>query len=1106
MKNLIVWLIAILIAVDPILLAQAQDPVRSGESAQQIPAIVQELSDQMEAAGENDHPQAAKVDSFSFLRQKIRIVQGEKTQTYAIESAPEFAGVGNFDSEVKIDFNASTRTLSLVAESKKTTVYHEFENMDVVAYGRDGEILTVIERNGQVWASDMALAVTQAFRGPLPMVKLLQLPTHLLDGSIRANYLTRGLTPQNIRSDAIVPEDVSKDVFTAGDLVVSNGKEIVAILDRDVMRTQLYTSEMVLSILASVIAPSEQNARILNEIIQNKPNVTETQDYQDLSEVEKEVMRSLKVEKIQELIARATVNQQAVQERRDKFRQEQWKISNKNLRDQAAREIEEQAEAANVFEAAVKKIYQLADKSRPSKVELEKQLASENLSPDWMKLTERQLEAHIKQRLIGGLKTRTLKMIKVILGGGGAALAGKGLINGNGPSWAVHAINTLYEDYWPAVLRDAAYRITLFKSWLMIGSFMPAVYVMGTLAARAFFPSWSAQKVQAKMGMMIYGVVSRPFFLYLARLARQPNFVAAMQKGINPFRKITNENGETYRAGFTNPLLVGQAKQKQILDRRRELDKAAKSEGRTESLAFALAAMTFAETADVDPATLVLLASKNGLSEETVTKINSDKKLQVEWYRIAAELADQLEEFSEMKGQNLDRLPEAQLREAFVLASRVASEIRTVQANSKARTILGDLKRAWNRLGKKTLKASGNFGVQEARFLMKTEPSPYVANQYWRRVFIDYQLTALQMGALGARADLAIPGDLAADPNGPLYTNRGHLTDMVEDLRINNVNIPAEMALVYQREAAIRATEYMPIQEMTLRGEIKSDALMRGLWLWVKGAANLKEAKYKDVYFRELVKGFKTIQAVMLFSIASRVFIGDQTLVVAALATTYVWIWMKWKYNWPWAIINRGNESYEVAIETQRREFMNLKVDLDQALKLDQSRETAESYVRLVEYSRQQKADLPPYLADFESEIRDLLATDPTPAQFEEASRLLRENSAALIDHLLKNPVVPTQGNQKILKLATIIGSVSTTFLASGLFADSFRDYSTMEWFGKIGYVSAMSALIYTGIYVGETWALPAAINKWKILKNRWQGNDNQPRNPIGHSCFGVLN
>jgi len=996
-RRLITWILVITLIANPIFLARAETPQAD------VPSEFQQLSVELEAAGPGDFPSRPQKDAFSLLRQKIRVVRNDSVKTYDTINPPDIPGIGNFDNEVAVEFDSNTKTLSFVLKGK-ITIYHDFENMDVLAFERDREILTIVERSGQAWAIDTGLAASLAFRGPLPMIQLLKISPHLLEGKIKASYLTRGVKPRAIRSDALLPLGAEqKSVLTAGDLAIYNEHELVALLDRDVIRNQLYTSELVLSILATVITPNSENLKIISDVTKEQPLVfpAALKNKKDLSDLEKEVLGSISPEKLQALLSRGLVNNSAWGERRDKFTIEQWQ--------------------------------------------------TKDLANHWNRLKSEPPDRRIKNKLFKNLTSKALKLFTVILAGTGAVLAAQGLIDGNGPAWAVRAVNDLYVNYWPEVLKDSVYRVTLLKSSLLMASFVPAVYVMGALAGRVLFPGWSAQKAQAKIGMILYGLMSRPFFHYLADLARQPNFITAMQKGINPFKKIKTAEGETFRAGWVNPILTGEKKSEQVNKHRDVLNQLANSARKKETLAYALAAMTFAAEAGTDPATLLLLASQNGFDSTNFEKLKTPES-QSQWYRIARELVGELEDLASLRGQNQDLLTREQLSEAFLIASRTAEKINRIE-NSRFKTLLLDFKHAWQQLGSRTLRGIGNYSVEEGKFLFKAEPSDMVANQYWRQFMIDFELTVAQMGIFGARSDLTAPADLAADASGPLYTNRGYLVDLLEDLKIDNVIIPATLALVFQKAAVIRDHSYAPIQEHLLKGENKSDSFLRGMWTWMKAASNLQQAGYGAIYVRELVKSLKTIQAIFVFSVASRIFIGDQSLSVAILATTYVWIWYRWQYNWPWPIISRGNEVYENQTENKRREFMNLKTDLDQAIKLGDRTSEVKAYSGLMSFAKREGSELPKNL-----------------------------KSQELLDYVLKHPVVASQANPKVLRATTAVGSVLTTYLASGLFADSFRHYALTEWFGKIGEVGAWSAAIYSGLYLGEKYLLPKIIDQAKKI------------------------
>ncbi len=1066
-QKLLILVLVTLFTVEPVLVHAAigtpQLNFGPHDYTQNLPPQLRSLFAKLDGASETDFPEASEEDGFSFLNQKIRVEADGRTQTYDVAMPPQSPAIGDFHKEVSIEFNPSTRTLSLVLEGK-TRYFHDFENLDVATFARTSEHLVIVEKSGQVHHIDMGFAATQAFRAPVPMIRLVQLPKNLIEGELTSAFMTVGLKPKELWPDALAPDKFTEKgerYYDAGDFLISNDSHTVAILDRDVMRTQIETAQTILEVLAALISPNPEK---LNLALRQVPKLK--QSLPKLSALERDVVRSVSYDWMKQLVRRSQTNESAVQERRDKVTKPQWDSRYQNVVEQANRELATYAEAQNAYESAMQKVRAILDTDRPSRDSLEQGLANEDLSPIWQKLTERERQPSLRSRVRKSVSNRALQIMKLSLAGGGAVLAAKGLLDGNGPAWAIATASYMYINYWPETLKDAVYRKTLFKSWLMIGSFVPAVYAIGALASRTIFKGWSPQKSTAKMGMVIYGITSLPFFHYVADFARLSNVVYSLQKGINPLKKIIPdpESGvRPFRAGLTNPFLAKPDRVDQVSERRRELDKVATENERTESLAFALAAMTFAVDAETDPATLMFLASRNGLDAEVLTKLSEDTNMQGEWLRIARELKDVLQEATTLRGRSLESLGRNAVMQAITLASNAAKKIKAIQNKSTTRKIILDLKQSWNLLATRVKKISGNFGVEESKSLLKKEPSKFWPKQYFRQFVWDFELTMGQMGTYGARADFAHPQHLAATTSGIGNTNPAYLVDVVEDLRINNVNNPATMALVFQNDSDSRDTIFGPAQETTLEGEDRVDRLTSGIWRWLKNTSDLTNTGLRDIYFTDLIKGTQTLQAVMFFSTLSRIVIADQPMVDALLATIYVWIWYRWQYNWPWAIGTRGNEMYENEIEKHRREFMDLKIDLDQALKLDNTKAAEEAYVRLLKYAQQRDPDLPPFLSNWEGQ--------------------LQARSEFLMNHLLKKPVVPTEANGKVLKGITAFMSVFTTLLASDLLADSFNLYTVSEWFDKIALVTGLSTAIYIGVHVGERSVLPKLIEKWKSFR-----------------------
>jgi ribosomal protein L29 len=626
------------------------------------------------------------------------------------------------------------------------------------------------------------------------------------------------------------------------------------------------------------VAPTDEQTHSLDALSQQLiPQVKKDTEEKlgKLSKVEIAALSALPEDAISQLIGRSKVNQVQTITNRDRFLLSEWTSGFSQMLNQAKKS------------------------NGKDDGQIQEALKSGDLSPVWKPLTEKQLAEKASESLHKGMSKKGIVRIANIVAGT-AALGALYFGVGHGPAWAVHLIDQMYSNYWPDVLKDATYRITLLKSSLALSSFVPLLYAAGMFMDTEIYKrGWGAIKSIAKTSFVVASKMSLPFFNYIADLAKQPNFLKAMRLGVNPIMPVKTAEGYVWPA-LTSPFVKSKDVNSQIKERGQLLEAKAAVKTKRIAKAWALTAIVLGNKNDIDPATITVLAQNGGVSHELLEKASNDNEFLKQWGEAAEELSATL---SSIKADDKDirELSQEELIEAVRLAQNTIDKIKERQQPSRMNEVrrkLATFKRLWRTIPPRVAKGIANWGVAESRFLKDAVPSDYVTSQFWKQFVIDYLLAVVQMGLVGERAHIATanadPNSQAAkalaadhkgefwrskagdDPGSRLWTSPGHLADMADQVRIYGLRVPADTALVYQRTAVVIEENYRPIEELTLRGNLRPDSFFHGTWVWIKGAGDIANADYAGIFLKSLQKSLKTIQAAFIWGMLARVAFGGQ--------------------------------------------------------------------------------------------------------------------------------------------------------------------------------------------------------------------------------------
>lgn len=1040
--------------------------------------------------------------------------------------------VQDFDKDIKIEIDRAKQTLSFVKHvGEVEQARHEISGLDVLTYARDKEILQFIGSNGKIYAIDMAFARHRdiLFKTPLPVFTVGVLPAEFMSQieSLKISFVTRGLKPPNlINENAVIPVGeaslVKRDSTTqsivdlnlqakwdASHLIlykdVGSSRELFGLYNRGVTLDYIQRGFAVLHLLAYAVSPEGQADSVMTEFgnaeaVQGASGIERTMD-----KLTREAFSAFKPEVVAQVTQRVGAINANKNAPRDKFLLNEWQKSFEEFHNQAI---------------------------TSSSSELEEAANKGNLNQHWQEFTKKRLhnEVQVKQTMFKRLVTgKGLKRLAAITAGYGAVIAahlsGGSLVDGAGPVWAVHAANTIY-DVLPDVLKDAEYRVTMFKGAHALASGVLLTYIVGVLAGKKM--GWDFKKALATMGIRTAAFLQMSFIARLANLSRQKSFIMALRAGSNPFAKILPDSAEGQMAGLTeairpgvnNPFLSND----QLLERsevsRRVLEARYKIKQRRKAMASVLANLVVAEKFGIDPATLIM-AEKGDLDGVKIDQLNAEihqlKQNPIvfaQWKKIAQEVYFATKTAVAFK-EDISNISKEELADFYRIAKTTAEKM---SKRSLFKEVTTKLRMAWHKVAEGNIyKSIGDFGYDQYQFLKNVEATDFVAKQTWEQFVFDVIPTILQIPLVGARADIIgaqtdpkIRNELAHSENNFAWTTDGHKSDMINQFLIYLISVPARMAQVYGDAAAVvKENIYNPIEEITHVSSSHSEGYLRGLWSWMKGAGNLSEAGYGHLFKKEILRRIKAVQLAFIMDFSCRVLIAGQAAAAALPAFAYSLIMAEWLYAWPWKPITRGNQIYQDRIDANNEKLIAAQTKISQGLRIGDEELWRDGFTALRSSYLENTKDKflsknlkaleaalllsPEELLEREKIIKERVApvigsiirlkialegadkSEASKSEIAQAENELRarylngelsidENLDAqtLLEYSIAHPPIYNKPNSKISSTLNFAGSLITTYLGTIMFVDTLREHS---WAVKFTDALLFSIPMYFSVY-----------------------------------------
>lgn len=1049
-----------------------------------------------------------KFDLFRLANQRIEIYNGQATPTiynlndYQVE-LPTLAYT-----QLKLFYNDQANELIIEAtrgaddQGKNGTLVARqiITNLKLKSWNTDEELVVLFDEEGKLSAIDKNYITEQAFKSPIPVFQNLwkmpaQVSAKLAELKIRTSFLTRGTNPeilQNANAESVIPVDhEQKPYLNAGDIYLesmdaSGKKTTVGVFSREVVYEKIIQDYKILSYMAALtnvqVETFEQVEGILKEIESNETKLKLAEYKEQMNPLFKQVLSQFRKDQIEGLLKRTGA-----------------------IADASGRLFDPMSDTADWK----KDFSQILESAQKSQGESETVKSAEEIEKDWFQYMQK---AKVNADLIPKNATRlqkftstikkalNLKTLGVIFSISSVAYLSLPFLHDAGViQEQIKAISWFYQNAYPDILKDAVYRVPLLLSTFSLMAIWPVSVALSATAGKAFkqmsaklgasdnskfaktvrdlarqwgdLNNW--QRINS-LGMRIYAYLIYPYWRVLVDLVlRQKTFFTALENGINPFEKILKDSALGKKLGIENdtriglnPIFAGTQKIDQRSHINLQLQSALKEQkNQREQMAWTLATAVAAEKYQIDPATLMMMAEEKEISLASLESVFNSPDKKQKWKL----LADEINKILADMGTNsiVSDLTEAEMQDLYSKVSVVANKIMQLgKVQSKLRALNYEFKTR----GKKALNALLMIGKSDFKFLKSIFTNEFVSKQVQQEFTIDHAMVVGIVAFYGDRANLAHPDQLAADPNGFLWTSRAHWYDVFLNTFAHFFISGASMALVFQKPKVKLSENYRPKENFVYAVADREQGFMSATYHWIKDVSNPIKADIGGVMIKRFFKRFTTFTAGLTMSVGLRTVLYSSQLglakafLLAKSAWLFAFFAAQWFYGWIWDPVQRGNQLESERFAENMEKLKEAQFKLSRGNKTEGLSEMMALYIKenpmdLLAIQRQVLAAGPELiptsvkkitaqesiyfglLINLSNALSAKNADEIARAKSTLTSYLSKENGQNIeelkqlsAENLLKfsvtNPPIYTSSNKVLSWLTTSIGAVGSTILA----------------------------------------------------------------------------
>lgn len=946
-------------------------------------------------------PSPSNYDPFKLTNQRVEIVhRGQITSVLSLNDyrlEPADIGYSSF----RIHYSPQTRELIFEGVVGAKTdgslgdvmARHIIPNMDVVAFTKDKELLTIIDSKGHIHVMDMGFVVDQLFKSPIPVVQNVWKPDagffeKYKPTSYRLQYHLRAIAPyqeSQLTEFSVIPQNSEgKPVLTAGDVYITfnenNGSnKVLGLFARSVIHERIKEASTILLAQASLIKPKKEFLEFIAlKLVGQDP----AEGLLKMNPLLRNYLSNLDLNQLRTLKNRIGANEQAQTRSHDQYTLDELIQDSQKLNEEFETAKNEAEQKGLEFDDNLKDTFQKFIHQAPRENPFPKQ---ETIMSKMLKRADS--ESFRRLAAIGAVAATGLYFTFPFLHDLGLT----GL--------EIPAMNWVYENMYMDVMKDA-YKHVLVKSMfslllmapmviyscLFIQSLLKTVnkYVENNnnlfsryarIPVRELFRHWAPLTKWEFMGSLglrqVFLFSYPPIAAVFKYIFQQKALLSAVENGINPFKLISPESElgrmldlkKPERAGLMNPTFnkINPLKPTESLRRIQDAVESShqtklkiqsallNQKRRVQQLAFSMAYLVVSEKEQVDAATLVLLMSDD-IKLEDVANLHKDPKLRKKWTLLTDDIQKSLliENSSLLLSKDISEINQAELQKYAQIATEKARELKQRSDLSQSVNYLWVLAREQSSALVNNIPFV-NLGRDKLSYLKNLYVNKRNAEQGRREFWLDYPVSILTFGLIGGRANLNDPANLTAGntmfvggaeqplPAFYLWTNPVHYYDMVFTLIGGLFSSFGRMVLVFQdKQKTQPELSYLPKQYTELKSTARKQPLTKAFGDWTKGVANLEKSDLGGVFTQSYLSRIATMQAGLVMTLLLRlslVPLGDASFLhgvyMASAGFLLYMFWSQWQYGYIDDTVRKGN-----ALFIERFTELNFKND-EAKLKID---------------------------------------------------------------------------------------------------------------------------------------------------------------------------
>ncbi len=958
--------------------------------------FAQAIEDGRETEFLAEHPDMRKhLDLFLLAHQRVEAISGGNIVSTIELNDKISRHLHVVCDEVLVKYDKESKELIFEGRLNNETVLKQYiPDMDIIDYSHDKEILVLLDRKKGLLLIDMLLAKSYIGTTPFPVARvpapiLQYLDRQLLSQeemrSIDLEFVNRFTRPPDTQARGMNVDFRGEYIASAGNVMLSytdagGNKHLLQLLTREMMAYNINITYKILNLMAvsqdptALVDNPERMRRFIrerNEIMQDARNIPVlnvsalfTKDaLSKLNQVAEGI--ETRVALLDNISPEDKMSLQEWKENFDKSHDQilAWKkYFEDNPVDEYKRGKDEKEEhQIELMRGLMKKLsHSEGERKQIGDVFSTEEIFQLNQPPDFEKVGMFRRIASSAKKALSFNKARVIDPKTVEKG-----------------VWLLLVVAFFYfvitKNY---IDGTVSYQMTTLHNVLLVGIVLPLSVIIAVqlktpflALLEGFIPDekvegfrryrskWKAMRLDKKivsLGFKFIGYMMYPLTHYSMRII-SPHFLSALQKGLNPWRKVVPVSDVGKVLGIEKPARLGfglnyspvKFKEDESFEKSRQLQNLVAGKNRrmqTVALLLALVATTQRgvdpvqavvyglgrlnlENVDIhnDPALRrkVIWVWKNLLKEiKNVDKIDIQKAFSeldpkdiVEYYRRAEELAEEL-----------DNRP--------VLREKVSNVVRRF-AWVKEQTVLRHF--TWHNMV--------SFNEEESVILKRNEPSDSQTDRVIREFVGDHIPVTGVPPVLTDRADLALKHTekMAVNPDGLLLSGGPH----VQEVGFNTIGhffiAAGQAGLVLADKRKLMAQAYGEVSETYAPEEIYSDKIkdskqglpnyLSHVFLDYVFKSKGKPGNFGEVAWKKYQARFKTMQMTLSLLVLLRWGLTDSTFSESLMGALFFHFAGYWLFGWPWDVVFGGYMMNKSILAKNKAQLEGLKLKLSKISK-----------------------------------------------------------------------------------------------------------------------------------------------------------------------------